>query len=451
MENRRALSRRTILQAAACGTASLAALPFLRRAPSAHAAPGDIRRLVIMFAPNEPIGREYWATEDEGVKGKPIVELASSVMAPVVPYKDRLRIIGDLTLQCILDKNWHADNSHFGILYLLTGKAAIPFSPTSQKADEWNGGPSVDKYIADKLGVGSLSVGVGTSGTKAVQNISYWDTKQVSVAIKDPKETYNELFANFNVPEDMLEEARQQRASVLDVVAGDLKGLSARLPKADRHKLDQHLTDLRALEEKLGDLGSLSCDEVPSAPSLADKIPDIGRRQIDTLVQGLACDVRRVVTLQYGNSGSMFPQTSYNWPNEPWPKGGLKTSDVEHEVAHKYSQGTEQNKNERRAMETFYYGQLRYLLDQLSAVDEGNGKTLLDSTLVMFVHAMGFGHKQFNHLFLFAGGDDFIQTGRFDSYSGEPHNKILAGVCRAMGVDETSYGDPDYSGYIDLA
>ena len=96
-------------------------------------------------------------------------------------------------------------------------------------------------------------------------------------------------------------------------------------------------------------------------------------------------------------------------------------------------------------------GQVRYLLDRLSAVEEGDGRTLLDSTLVMVVHPMGYNHKQEEHLHLFAGGDDFIQTGRFDSYPGQWHNKILAGVCRAMGLDDESYGDPDYPGYIELA
>jgi hypothetical protein len=451
MRDRKVLSRRTLLQAAACGSASLAALPFLSRMPSAHAQPGGIRRLVIMSAPNEPINRSHWATHDEGAKGQAITELASSVMEPIEPYMNRLRIIGDLTQQCVLDKNWHTDSSHFGILYLLSGVAAIPFSPTSKKGDEWNGGPSVDKYIADKLGLASLSLGVGTNGTKAHQNISYWAEKQVSVAIKDPQEAYDELFANFNVPEDQFEMASQQRKSVLDVVAEDLSSLSSRLPHADKLKLDQHLTDLRELEEKLGTLGALSCTEVPEAPADASKIPDIGRRQIDTLVQAFACDVRRVVTLQYGNSGTMSPASAYDWPNEPWPLGGLKTTDIEHEVAHKFNSGASGSVQERLDMETFYYGQLRYLLDQLSAVDEGNGKTLLDSTLVMFVHPMGYNHKQTNHLFLFAGGDDFIKTGQFDSHPGEPHNKILAGVCRAMGLPDTSYGDPDYGGYIDLS
>jgi hypothetical protein len=438
---------------AGVGGASLLGGRWLSRLPSAHAEPGDIRRLVIVHVPNEPIGREYWAIAEPGAKNVPIGELPSSVLAPLEPYKNRLRIIGDLTNQIVLDKNWHTDSSHFGILYGLTGVAAIPYADASEKGDEWAGGPSVDKYIAAELGVESLVLGVGSPhGDVAVNRAFFWAAKQNANPIRSPKEAFDEVFASFQIPEDEFAKMAQQRASVVDVVAKDLASLSSRLPSADKQKLERHLDEIRALEKKMAQQGALLCTEIPAGPGEdPGYYPEIGRRHIDVAVQALQCDARRVVGLQFGDSGQLSSPGPYDWPDEPWPEGGLFTTDTEHEVAHKYNQeGTTQQVNERRGVETFYVGQLRYLLDRLSAVEEADGRTLLDSTLVMFVHPMGYDHKQVEHLFLFAGGDDFIQTGQFDSYPGHTQNEILAGVCRAMGLPNESYGDPDYPGYIDL-
>jgi hypothetical protein len=252
------------------------------------------------------------------------------------------------------------------------------------------------------------------------------------------------------VPEDLFEKLAAQRSSVVDVVAADLQSLSGRLPAADRLKLERHLTDLRALELKLNELGTLGCTEIPPAPGAVSQsyLPDVARAQIDILVQTLRCDVRRIIGLQFGDSGSMYPQGPWTWDNETY---AVVTTDTEHEVAHRYNQDANSAQiQERLDLQKHYYGQLAYLLEQLSSVPDGDG-TLLDSTLVMLVHPMGWNHNQTKLMHLFAGGDAFIKTGQFDSYPNEPHNKVLAGVCRAMGMSNmTSYGDPDYSGYIEL-
>lgn len=461
MHNRRSkkvITRRTMLQLAGLGGTSLAALPFLSRMRSAHAGGESIRRLIIVTAPNEALGRDQWAVGSLGQTGVPITSLASSVMEPIEPYKDRLRIIGDLTNQAILDKNWHADSSHFGIMWMLNGVPTIPFSATSEKGDEWAGGPTIDHYISDALGYGSpLVVAAGlhqTSGTAA--HVSFPAAMEMTSPLLAPQDSFASVFGGFEVPEDQFARLAAQRSSVVDVVAGDLAALSNRLPSADRVRLDHHLTQIRELEQNLNTLGVPACSELPLAPddvdsNAANQIPENSRRQIDVVVQALACDLQRVVTLQYGGNGTLYPKTAYNWPDEQWPAGGLSTSDEVHELAHGYDQGNGPLAGERLDMETWHYGQLRYLLDKLSETVESNGKTLLDSTLVMFVHPMGWRHKQDTHLHLFAGGDDFITTGQFDSHPGVPHNRILAGVCRAMGVDVQGYGDPDYDGYIDLA
>ncbi len=445
------MNRRTLLQMAGLGGgAALTGLPWLSRVPSAHAQ-SDVRRLVIVTLPNEPINRDYWGVGASGEKNLPITALAHDVMSPLAPYMDQLRIIGDTTNQVILDKNWHSDSSHFGILYALTGVPAIPFANASKKGDEWAGGESIDQFIAERLGSKTLTLGVGCRNfSKSNHGFFHKATQQVVAATAVPQDAFDDVFGQFEVSDEEFAKRGAQRTSVMDVVAADLKNLSGRLPSDDRLKLDRHLSDLRDLELKLNELGTLGCNEVPPAPGsvTSNDLPRVARAQMDVLVQALRCDMHRVIGLQYGGSGTMLPSGPWNWSDELYP---VVTTESEHEVAHRFNgAGTASQKQERRDLQKHYYGQLAYLLDQLASVPEGSG-TMLDSTLVMLVHVMGFRHKQTELLHLFAGGGNFIKTGQFDSYPGKPHNQVLAGVCRAMGMnDVTSYGDPDYSGYIDL-
>jgi hypothetical protein len=441
------VNRRTLLQLAGLGGTSLAALPWLSRVPSAHAQAGDIRRLVLMCLPNEPLERDYWAVGEKGARNVPLTGMASSVMAPLEPYMSQMRLIADINQQVNIDKHWNSDHSHIGIIYELTGREAIPFSESSEEGDEWAGGPSIDKYIAAQLGLDSLVLGVGARNNDGpFFRAFHWDAQVPATPTRDPLDSFAEVFADFTLSDDEFARRAAQRSSVVDVVARDLTNLSSRLPTLDRIKLERHLSDIRSLEAKLNDRGVLGCTEVPDGPPEVDLSyhPEVGRRQIDVAVQALRCDVRRIVALQIGDSGGMNPDGPWDWPEE-----GVYTTNTEHEVAHAWESGASAA-DERFGVQTFYMRQLRYLLDQLSAVDDGEGKTLLDSTLVMLVHPMGRGHSHLEHMHLLVGGNDFIKTGVFDSYNEEPHNKLLAGVCRAMGLDITSYGDPDYGGYIDL-
>ena len=441
------MKRRTLLQMAGLGGAAFAGLPWLSRVPSAHAQ-NDIRRLIVIHMPNEPINRSHWATAGTGDKNVPITSMAHSVMDPLEPYMSRMRIIGDTVNQVVLDKNWHSDSSHFGILYSLTGVPAIPFANASVKGDEWAGGPSVDQVIADGLGLDSITLGVGCRNfSKPVHGAFHQAAQQVIAATAAPQDAFDDVFGQFEVPEDVFAKEAAQRTSVIDVVAADLQGLSSRLPAADKQKLERHLTDLRALEVKLNELGTLGCTEIPTAPANGNILPETARRHMDVAVNAIRCDLRQVIGIQFGGSGTVIPQGPWDWSNDPYP---VVTSDTEHEVAHIFNAGgSSGQQKERRDLQRHYYGQLRYLLDELDGVPDGNG-TLLDSTLVMMVHTMGWRHKQDQLLHLFAGGDDFIKTGQFDSHAGDPHNKVLAGVCNAMGMNVSNFGDPDYGGVIDL-
>ena len=87
---------------------------------------------------------------------------------------------------------------------------------------------------------------------------------------------------------------------------------------------------------------------------------------------------------------------------------------------------------------TWYAERIARLLDQLAAVEEGEG-TLLDNTLVVWGSELGKGNSHaFERVpFVLAGGaGGALPTGRYLQFAGVPHNRLLVSICRAMGLSD---------------
>lgn len=427
MTSRRAsLTRRSLLTG--MGAAAVA-LPFLRNAPSAHAEDGA-KRFVVFFSPNEPIDKAHW----EPGAGFALHE----TMDALEPHKDKLLLIGDVRMHT-RDKDGFG-GGHVGIGHLLTGEINNPYG--SDAAEFWAGGVSVNQLIAQRLGVSALTLGVRPGGANGNSRISYSAANEPVHPIDDPIKAFDQVLGDFTLPPDVLAERRAQQKSVLDAIAGQLDTLNGRLSGEDRQKLERHLDSIREVEKGLSGTGSISCE--PTAPgggvdhTTNANYPRTGRRQIDVLVQALACGVTQVGSLQLGNSGS-----SHSTP--VWPDDGIDISVDEHNICHDYNTGKSAETTARRVeLERFYYSQFAYLLQQLASYPEGTG-TLLDNTLVLWGKPIGYNHSGKGMLFMLAGGaGGALQTGRYIERTEQAHNDLLVSCCNLMGFDDvTTFGDPE--------
>jgi hypothetical protein len=123
-----------------------------------------------------------------------------------------------------------------------------------------------------------------------------------------PSLAFQTLFSNFTPPDPgAARQARialQRRQSVLDLVDGSLQRLLPRLGTADQQRLDQHLTELRALEARVAmtQIPAGTC-QVPTNPG-ADPPIQTGysgeelRAEVltDLVAMALACDLTRSVS-----------------------------------------------------------------------------------------------------------------------------------------------------------
>lgn len=148
-------------------------------------------------------------------------------------------------------------------------------------------GPSVDQIVADQIAgdtlFPSLSMRVqaasyvgsnGTGGTSA--RISWRDDGAGGVQAIDPvfspQLAFSTLFGNFVPPDPELAELAARRLerhkSIVDLVKERAESLSTRLGQADQIRLEQHLDELRGLEDRLA--------AIPPAGGDCEQPPDPG-------------------------------------------------------------------------------------------------------------------------------------------------------------------------------
>jgi hypothetical protein len=164
--------------------------------------------------------------------------------------------------------------------------------------------------------------------------------------------------------------------------------------------------------------------------------PTIGKAQIDVLTLALACDLTRVVSLQWSTAESTVV---HSW---------LQISNEHHLMSH------DVNGNAARLTQVnkWYAQQLAYLLDKLQAVTDEDGTTLLDGSVVAWINELsdGAAHDRRGLCYLLAGkGNGALRSGRFLTMNGQPLNQLYASMMNMFPVPPvTGFGDPMFPGLL---
>jgi hypothetical protein len=421
------ISRRHWLKGA--GTALLCA-PFYRllAAPSHVRASLAPKRIIFWFSPNGTVHKFWRPTAANASFDFP----AGSILEPLAAHKSKLLVLDGLNFE-----RTRGGSHEGGMEHMLTG----------------GGAPSVDQFIASQVGMAtpfaSIELGVQTSawGAGVQTRMSYNDKHQYVHPEDDPAAAYRRLFGGAAAPAapSGAPVGPNLKQSVLDLLQGELADLEKKLGNEERRKLDAHIDALRQIERRVGGgagAGSqASCGNL-KAPTLTDaksneRFPDVGALQMDILVAAAACDLSRVLSLQWSHTVS---PAILSWAN---------ASEGHHELSHKDDNNTAGVASFVMA-ERWFAAQFASLLDKLKATSEPDGSgTLLDTSTVVWVKELGDGrlHDFKSVPFVIAGGGNgFWQTGRYQKFSDEPHQKLLVTLCQSMGVNVDHFGVTDITG-----
>jgi hypothetical protein len=250
--------------------------------------------------------------------------------------------------------------------------------------------------------------------------------------ITNPADLFDRLFAN-DGPQRRQERKGENKLhrSILDAVNDEAKGLSRKVNREDREKLDEYFTSIRDVEKRLDLRHRWADHEKPDAPfekpankNTVDDLPML----YELIALALQTDSTRIATLEIG--GSFLPQN-------------LGIDKSYHSLSH------HGNKEDAIAhlikLETYQIEQYGKFLGRLAAIQDGEG-TLLDSTSVLFGSGIGSGnsHTNSDRPVILAGGG--YKHGDFKKVESRGLNKVrlcnlYVDLAQRMGIETDSFGN----------
>jgi hypothetical protein len=323
---RKHLPRRTFLK----GMGAAIALPMLDSMTPAFALPRAKEaplRLAFTYVPNG-VTMADWTPKGVGAAFE-----YSRILKPLEPFRQQTVVISGLA-----HKNGYAlgdgpgDHARAAASYL-TG-----VHPRKTAGADIQNGISVDqiaaRHLAPHTRFASLELGCDDSRTVGNCDSGYSCAYTNSLAWRgpatpmppetNPRLVFERLFGDIDTsltPEARARRLRYRR-SILDLVGERTKELSANLGPSDRRKLDEYLSSIREIEQRIEkaekDLTGLTptIDKPTGIPVLyADYI----NLMFDLQIIAFQTDSTRVVTTMMGREGSMrtYPEIGVPDPHHP--------------------------------------------------------------------------------------------------------------------------------------
>lgn len=436
-------SRRRFLCGAGGATLALPALSLFQEQAFAQRAQVP-KRLMIVFTPNGTL-REEWVTGGgtRNFRLGPILE-------PLEDVRNRLLVLRGLDSDVAY--TGPGDGHQTGMGCMLTGRSLLEGSTQGGNSNKrpagLASGISIDQHIASKIGRSSafrsLSLGVQTPRHVDVwTRMSYSGSNRAISPENDPGRAYMRI-ANLAAEREMdgVEAERRsiKRGLAYSAVRDELRRFRNFVAPDDRAKLDQHLDHVAELEARVSQTQGPTCD-IPAAlrrqvQSTTNDIPKIGEAQMQLAVHALACDLTRVVTLQWSGSVGTIKY--------PWLGLELNHHTYSHEVDSK-----DESRRAIRAIDRWHAEQFGTLVRSLMSREAEDGTSLLEHTLVLWVNELGRGsnHSRRDQSWLMAGNlGGYFDTGRSVELQGRSNNDLFVTMMRGFGLEDATFGDPAFNG-----
>ncbi len=418
---RKRLARRVFLKGAgaAVGLPLLDAMtPALARGAEVAAAP---RRFVAVCG-TLGFHTPFLFPKDSGTKYTPTPYLET-----LKEFRDDLTVVSGVS---------HADqsgaNGHTSELTWLTAGVRPGLPGFKNRV-------SLDQYFADKLGPVTRfpSLVLATHGNDSLS----WSANGVQVpAESSPVNVFQQLFTDGN-PDQVKAQLHglKRGRSILDAVAAEAKKLDRSLGSADKEKLDEYLTAVRGLENRLRESESWATKPKPKVAAkpptdVQNKLDAIGKAKLLYEVAALALrtDSTRIVTIRLNglNAVPVVDGVKNDWHN--LSHHGQDSAKIE----------------ELKAIEL---AEFRAFADFLGSVKGGkeSGGNVLDKTVVLFGSNLGnaSSHDWRNVPVVLAGGGfKHGQHLAFDPKNNAPFSNLFVAIANRVGVETAKFGQSTAAG-----
>ena len=380
------ISRRTILRGAGAGLA----LPWLEammpaRANAATKAP--IRMAVLYMA--NGVREDMWTPQGLGRDFD-----LSPTLQPLADLKSELLIPTNLWNQSAKGSEGH---------YIKTAGFLTSTTVTKTLGVDLNcHGISMDQMAARAAGaktpIGSLELGIAPVSTGVDTNVGYTRVYGSHISWSGPTSPVAKELNPRLVYERLLRSTKPQGNSakddllLLDEVQGDAKQLREKLGSADKIRLDEYLSVVRSLEERVERAGKIRKMnwkprgrlEIAALPEEPPKLhADHVKLMLDMIALAFQTDSTRIATFMFGNAVS-----GTNFSFVEGVSGG------HHNISHHMNDADKLR--QYQIINRWHIEQYGYLLRKLHAMKEGE-RSVLDNSMILFGAGLRDGNKHDPH------------------------------------------------------
>jgi hypothetical protein len=440
------LPRRTFLKG--LGTAiSLplleAMMPAARLLGAENSRPGQTprnhppKRMAFIYVPNG-VNMADWTPADRGTD----FELPY-ILESLKPLQKDFQVLSGLAHQKAAPNGDGAGDHARASATFLTGMQARKTAAVDIRV-----GVSVDQVAAAQIGqqtrLPSLELGCDKGQQAGSCDSGYSCAYQFNLAWKtdttplppevDPRLVFERLFASGIAGETEENRARRtlNRKSVLDFVLEDARQLKANLGTTDRHKLDEYMTSVREIEQRIEQAETFAAASPDYAKPTA--IPKDYEQHIrvmyDLLALAFQTDSTRLSTFMIAHDGS----------NRAYPFIGV--SEGHHDLSH--HGGNEEKKKKIARINRFHAEQLAYFLQKLKSIRESEG-SLLDNCMIVYGSGIADGNAHSHDnlpVVLAGGGGGTLKPGRHVHYEAStPMTNLYLALLDRMGTPVPRLGD----------
>ena len=298
---------------------------------------------------------------------------------------------------------------------------------------------SLDQLIANHLG-GTTRLPYLTLANDGT-SLS-WTANGINIPSENsPAKLFKKLFVDGSEKEVATQMRDLKRGrSILDTVQNDAKRLDRSLGPKDRQKLDEYLTAIRDLEQRIGQSEQWTVRPKPHVDikppqDIADKQDIVARQRLmyDMMVLALQTDSTRAITLSLGAMNAV-----------PSNIQGVKSDwhNLSHHCKDEYKIA------ELRLIEQAEFSEFNQFLNRLKAIDE-QGRSLLDNTAVLFGSNLGNASSHDWHnlpIVLAGGGYKHGSYVAFDGKNNTPLANMFVSLAQRMGIETDQFGSSTAAG-----
>ena len=388
-------------------------------------------RMAFLYVPNGTIPSAWWP---EGNAGTDFT--LPRTLTPLAQLRHRWQLISGLADDCAdPGPDGAGDHARAGGTFL-----------TGVRIKKTNGsdiyaGVSIDQVVAGQIGhltrFPSLELtcdavrksGGCDSGYSCAYeyNLAWRSPTQPVSPEPNPRLVFERMFGTGARKERVENLKRRQAAqrSLLDFVRVDAAAVQKKLNGRDRQKLDQYLTSVREIEQRIEKaermpVANPETDAPTGIPADYDAHIDI---MCDMLLLAFQTDTTRVATMLFAGEGS----------NRTFTELGL--SEGHHNLTH--HRNVQESIDKVKEIDRWYVQRLARLLEKMEATKDVDGQSLLHNSMIVYGsgNADGNRHTHNNLPILLAGNaGGAFRGGRYVQAKSAPLTNLFLTMADQMGT-----------------